>query len=100
MPKGYFYANTLAAFVAELREVPRIKSPVGKPTREHLAWMIEQMALLDQTSIHDAQEASRNIGWMLLAAEMHGFWGSEESRRLISMDVKEGNTVPQINKRV
>lgn len=98
---GYYYTETLAAFVRKLGSVPRVQNLHGKPTLEHLAWMVEHIASLEVTSIEDAVKAGRWIGWMLLAAEeVHGFWDNAYSRELTRMDVAKGHHLPRANKRV
>ncbi len=96
----YYYTHTLAAFIEKLRSVPRVQNLHGKPTREHLAWMVHQIASLDQYSIEDAIKAGRWIGWMLLAAEeVHHFWDNTHSRELVRKDVSLQYHLPRVNKR-
>jgi hypothetical protein len=95
-----YYANTLAEFTKKLGVTERIENPAGVPTKEHIAWMVEQIASFDTRSIEDAIKAGRWIGWMLCAAEMHGFWSNRRSRELIRMDREAGLHRPSLSKTV
>lgn len=96
----YYYVNTLAAFATVLKGVQPQEDPEGKPTREHLAWMLVQVGHLDRTSLGDAFKAARWVGWMLLASEQLGFWDNARSRALIRADVEAGFDKPTFNKKV
>lgn len=96
----YYYSHTLAQFTRKLVSVERIENAAGRPTREHLAWMVQEMCALNRTSISDAVKAGRWIGWMLLAAEMHGFWSNQRSRDFIRADRAAGFDLPVFNKTV
>ncbi len=98
---GYYYTETLAELVARLGSVQRVQNLHGKPTLEHMAWMAQEIASLDTSSLEDAIKAGRWIGWMLLAAEqVHGFWDNTRSRELIRRDVSKQNHLPRFNRRV
>lgn len=95
-----YYANTLAEFTKKLGIAERIENPAGIPTKEHIGWMVEQIASLDMLSIDDAVKAGQWIGWMLCAAEMHGFWSNRRSRELIRIDHELGFDRPSLSKTV
>lgn len=95
--KVYYYSITLAELTKKLGQTERIKNPMGKPTREHLAWMVGEVAALSRTSLDDALKAGRWIGWMLLAAEIMGFWNNDMSRNLILKDREAGNDKPKLD---
>lgn len=94
---AYYYSCTLAELTKKLGPTERVENPMGKPTREHLAWMVEQVAHLDRSSLDDALKAARWIGWMLLAAEIIGFWSNSQSRALIRLDREAGFDKPTLN---
>ena len=97
--RGYYYVHTLAAFTEALgKDVARVEHYAGKPTQEHLAWMVEKIARLDRTSMDDAICAGQMIGKMLLAAEMYKFWNHTRSRELLGADKHAGFDRPYLNR--
>lgn len=87
----YYYVNTLASLTMILERNTAAKHPQAKPTLSHMAWMVKEITTFDRHSMADALKAARWIGWLLCAAEMHGFWDNNRSRALIRMD-KEAHT--------
>jgi hypothetical protein len=93
MEVAMYYKETIAALRAAINErYPNSKSSYvelkqnGPAPIPYLLWMCREVEKMDTSSLDEAFQAARWIGWICAHAELHGIWNNAKTRSYVRVD--------------